>query len=131
MTEEEGKGGAGEKRNNPENASHLIDDREKSREKDKSNHIRPKKKVQKRKEEKNSLIMHRDRHIRPYQPHQLNPLLRIHRHHQQRQALARNGRAAQMHEHEIDMRVALRDLGQLGHEQGVAGDVDAVAGFEV
>ncbi len=35
-----------------------------------------------------------------------------------------------MHEHEVDARVALRDLLELGDQEGVAGDVDGEGGVE-
>ncbi len=35
-----------------------------------------------------------------------------------------------MHEHEVDARVALWDLLELGDQEGVAGDVDGVGGVE-
>lgn len=83
-----------------------------------------------KKEKTHSLIMHRNDHIRPDEPDELDPLLAIHRHHDQRHARARDRGAAQMHEHEVDGGVALRDLGELGDEEGVAGDVDVEGGVE-
>lgn len=83
-----------------------------------------------KKKENHSLIMHRNDHIRPDEPDELDPLLAIHRHHDQRHAWARDRGAAQVHEHEVDGGVALRDLGELGDEEGVAGDVDGEGGVE-
>lgn len=74
--------------------------------------------------------MHRNDHIRPNQPDQLHPLLSVHRHHDQRHARARDRRPAQMNEHEIDGRVPFRDLGELGNQESVAGDVDVEGGVE-
>lgn len=74
--------------------------------------------------------MHRDRHIRPDEPDELDPLRRVHGDHEQGGARRRDRGAAQVHEHKVDVRVALGDLGQLGHEEGVAGDVDAEARVE-
>ena len=68
--------------------------------------------------------MHRHHHLGPNQPYQLDPLLRIHSDHDQRHAGPRDRGPAQMDEHEVDARVAVGDLGQLGDHQGVAGDVD-------
>lgn len=75
--------------------------------------------------------MHRNHHISANQPHELNPLLRIHRHHQQRHARGRNGRAAEMDEHEVDVLagVAFGDFVEFRDEEGVARDVDAVWGW--
>ena len=81
-------------------------------------------------ENQDSLKMHRHHHIRPDQPHQLNPLPRIHRHHDQRHAGAWDRGPAQMDEHEVDFRVTVGDLGQLGDQEGVAGDVDCEGGVE-
>ena len=75
--------------------------------------------------------MDRNRQIRPDQPHQLDALRRVHGDHEQRHARTRDRGAAQVDEHEVDVRVALGDRGQLGHEEGVAGDVDAVTRSEV
>lgn len=74
--------------------------------------------------------MHRNDHVRPDQSHQLDPLLPIHRYHDQGYARARDRGAAQMHEHEVDGRVPFRDLGELGDQEGVAGDVDVEGGVE-
>ena len=68
--------------------------------------------------------MHGDDHVGPHQPDQLDPLRRVHGDHEQGQARGRDRRAAQVHEHEVDVRVTLGDLPELGHEEGVAGDVD-------
>lgn len=35
-----------------------------------------------------------------------------------------------MHEHEVDVRVAFWDFRELGHQERVAGDVDAEGGVE-
>ena len=78
----------------------------------------------------NSLKMHRHHHVRPYEPHQLDALPRVHRHHDERHDRPRERGPAQMDEHEVDARVALRDLGELGHQEGVAGDVDCEGGVE-
>lgn len=71
--------------------------------------------------------MHRNRHIRPHQPDQLDPLLRIHGHHEQGHARGGDGGAAEVDEHEVDGRVAEGDFAELGDQEGVAGDVDAEA----
>ena len=72
--------------------------------------------------------MNRNRQIRPNKLHQLNPLLRIHRDHQQRHLRGWDSGAAEMHEHEVDVLagIAFGDFVELWDEEGVAGDVDAV-----
>lgn len=74
--------------------------------------------------------MNRNRQIRPDHLHQLDALLGVHGDHEQGHARGRDGGAAEVDEHEVDVGVAGRDLGELGDEEGVAGDVDAVAGAE-
>ena len=74
---------------------------------------------------RHSLEMHRDRRLGPHHPRQLDPLPRVHRDHGQRQPGPRHRRAPQVQEQEVDARVPIRDGGEFGHEQRVAGDVDA------
>jgi len=69
--------------------------------------------------------MNRDSQIGFNHLHKLEALLSIHRHHQQRYARAGYCCAAQMHEHEIDVRVAFGDLLELWNKEGVTADVDA------
>ena len=71
--------------------------------------------------------MNRDRQIRSHQLHQPEPLLRIHGDHQQRDGWGRDGGAAEMDEHEVDVLacVAVGDLVEFGDEEGVPGDVDS------
>ena len=75
--------------------------------------------------------MHRHNHLRPNQPDQLNPLLRIHGDHDERHARPRDRGAAEVDEHEVDVGVALGDFRELGDEEGVAGDVDGEGRVEV
>lgn len=74
--------------------------------------------------------MYRHSNPRPNQPNQLHPHLGIHRHHQQRQLRARDRRAPEMGEHEVDgfvagVGVAFWDLVELRDEEGVACYVDS------
>lgn len=54
--------------------------------------------------------MHRNRHVGPHQPDQLDPLLRIHRDHEEGHARGGDGGAAEVDEHEVDVGVAVGDL---------------------
>ena len=69
----------------------------------------------KKKKKQNSLIMNRNRQVRPNHLHQFNPLFGVHGHHQQRYAGRGNGGSAQMHQHQIDGRVACGYFGEFGH----------------
>lgn len=73
--------------------------------------------------------MHRHHDLRLQQPDQLDPLLRIHRDHEQGYVGGGDSGAAEMDEHEIDGCVGggemEGDLMEVGDEEGVAGDVDA------
>ena len=95
---------------------------------------KPKPKRKKGRKEKkgcsNSLEMHGDHDIGPDQPDQLDALPRVHRHHEQRHGWPRDRGPAQVDEHEVDARVAFGDLGQLGHQEGVARDVDCEGSVE-
>ena len=75
--------------------------------------------------------MNRNGQIRINQFHQPEPLFRVHGDHEQGHRRRGDGRAAEVDEHEIDVlpRVALGDFLELGHEKGVAGDVDPAARF--
>lgn len=75
--------------------------------------------------------MHRNRHLGRDQPDELDALPRIHGDHEQGHAGGGDGGAAEVDEHEVDVRVAFGDLEEVGDEEGVAGDVDAVGGVEV
>lgn len=79
------------------------------------------------------VVMDGDRDIRLDKLQQLQALLRIHRHHQQRYVRRRDRRPAEMDQHQIDVLtlVPLRDLLQLVDHERVPGDVDAVAVCEV
>lgn len=75
-----------------------------------------------------------DRHgqIRLHEPDQLQALLDIHGHHDERDLSGRDGRAAQVGQHEIDrlalVRVPVRDGAQLVHQERVARNVDSGGG---
>lgn len=60
-------------------------------------------------------------------------MFRVHGDHEQGHRRRRDGRAAEVDEHEIDVlpRVAFGDFLELGHEKGVAGDVDSAARFRL
>lgn len=77
--------------------------------------------------------MNRNGQIRIHQFHQAEPLFRIHGDHEQGHRRRRDGRAAEVDEHEIDVlpRVAFGDFLQFGHEKGVARDVDSAARFRL
>lgn len=85
-------------------------------------------KVSQRTRKEDLLIMHRNCNIRSYQPHHLNPLFRIHCHHQQGHGGAGDRGAAEVDEQEVDVRVEFGNLGEFGDEEGVACYVDAGKG---
>ena len=73
--------------------------------------------------------MDRDGHVRTDQLDQLQTLFGVHGDHEEGQRRGRNGSAAQVDQHQVDVLalVVLRDGFEVVHHQGVAGDVDSIA----